>query len=218
MAKLLFIILVSFLPIHCFAQAGKSDPLWASSWTEEKEVHKAVVEIWCRLDPFTTTGGSGVLIGGKLAGTAFHVVDGAVEIKVKFHDGTSASARIKNCYADCDFATLEITGDVPATCASSKIAECLPEVGDDVEVCGFSGGSGLRHFSAKVLGTDGQRIVIAGYVAQGDSGGPVFNANGEVVSVVSGGSVWLQGKTVNGKLGGPKVTTPIAGPAVQKFR
>jgi len=158
------------------------------------------------------------MLEGKIAITAFHVIDGAKEIRVKFHDGTWSNAIIKNCHADADFAVLEVTGDIPSTCVRSKIASCSPECGDEVEVCGLSGGLGLRHFNVKVLGVDDNRVVLSGHVAQGDSGGPVFNSSGEVVSVVSGGAIWLKGKTVDGTPGGAKVTTPILGPSVTRFR
>jgi hypothetical protein len=219
MARVIFIILVLVLSAGTLnAQAGKSDKLWSDCWSEDKEHHKAVVGIWCRLDAITTSGGSGCLLEGKSVITAFHVVDGAQEIKVKFHDGTSAVAVLKRCYASDDLAFLELASEPPASCTHSKLSGNTPEIGDEVEVCGLSGGEGLRHFKAKFLGSDESRLVLSGYVAQGDSGGPIFNSSGEVISVVSGGCLWIRNKTVSGKAGGAKVTTPIIGPVAAKYR
>jgi S1-C subfamily serine protease len=199
------------------AQAGKNLEFWSSVWTQDSELHKAVVRISCRLDSITTATGSGCLVEGRDVITAAHVVDGACEIYVLFHDGSKIKAKMKSFNTERDLAILELAEDAPAGCIHSKISDADVEVGESVEVCGFSGGDGLRHFSAKVLGTDGDRVVMSGYVAQGDSGGPIFNHRGEVVSVVSGGCLWLKNQTVNGVAGAAKVTTPILGPAAKRI-
>jgi len=218
MARTLFIIIILCFQSIGLAQSGRNDKLWSDSWSEKKEIHKSVLEIQCRLDAITTSGGTGCLLEGKSAVTAFHVIDGAEEIRVKFHDGTWSNATIKSFDSATDTAFLEITGDIPESCVRSKLSPCPPECGDDVEVCGLSGGKGLRHFNVKVLGSDSKKLVLSGYVAQGDSGGPIFNVNGEVVGVVSGGSIWVRGKTVDGAVNGAKVTTPIVGPLLSVSR
>lgn len=217
MARFLIIIAVLFaLPTTANAQAGKTLELWSSVWTPDRELHKSVVYISCRLDSITTAAGSGCLVEGRDVVTAAHVVDGACEIYVLFHNGVKLKAKMKNFNTERDFAVLELSEDAPEEAVHSKISTDEVSAGDEVEVCGFSGNAGLRHFSSKVLGTDGDRIVMSGYVAQGDSGGPIFNDKGEVVSVVSGGCLWLKNQTVTGEAGAAKVTTPILGPVARK--
>lgn len=217
MARILIIIAVLFtLPATLSAQAGKNLELWSSVWTPDKEIHKSVVYISCRLDSITTCAGSGCLIEGREIVTAAHVVDGACEIYVLFHNGVKLKAKMKSFNTGRDFAILELSEDAPESAVHSKISTEEVAVGEEVEVCGFSGNSGLRHFSSKVLGTDGDRVVMSGYVAQGDSGGPIFNSKGEVISIVSGGCLWLKNQTVTGEAGAAKVTTPILGPVARK--
>lgn len=141
--------------------------------------------------------GSGVLVAaeGKVV-TAAHVVQTADQVTVEFGEGTRVQARVVASDAAADLALLQLervpSGVVPARLGDSDRAE----VGDQVFVVGAP--LGITHtltvghvsarrrpnntfgglVSAELLQTDAA-------INQGNSGGPMFNLDGEVIGIVS---------------------------------
>ncbi|MEN9774267.1 MAG: Periplasmic pH-dependent serine endoprotease DegQ precursor [Pseudomonadota bacterium] len=142
--------------------------------------------------------GTGVVVmeDGTLL-TNLHVVAGADELRVTFSDGSETTAAIKGARPDNDLAILkpaQIPDDLPpATLGSSR--SLLP--GDDVVVVGFPFGVGPSVSAGIVSGlnrqfrTRDEEPALKGLIQfdaaanPGNSGGPLINASGEVVGIVT---------------------------------
>jgi serine protease Do len=132
-----------------------------------------------------------------------HVVENANDVTVVFDDGTQKPARIVGTDDRTDLAVLKVDGltDQPFV----KFAETSPRVGDWVIAMGNPFGLGGT-VTQGVVSAKGRDIGGSGYgdflqidaaVNRGNSGGPTFNMQGEVVGVnaeiysPNGGSVGI---------------------------
>jgi len=144
-----------------------------------------------------TAVGTGVVIDdeGTIL-TNFHVAAATPRLKVTFMDGTEADAQIIGAKPDQDLAVLRpsvIPDDlVPATLASSEGLHS----GDDVVAVGFPFGIGPSASAGVVSGLHrefaGDNGPVISNLIQfdaaanpGNSGGPLVNADGEVVGIVT---------------------------------
>jgi serine protease DegQ len=142
--------------------------------------------------------GSGVVIvdNGTIL-TNLHVVYGARRVKVTFFDGTESDAVLVRLYPENDLAViraLKLPDDLqPATLGAS--ADLRP--GDDVVAVGFPFGIGPSVSAGVVSGLnrsfrspEGNQL-MSGLIQfdaaanPGNSGGPLVNASGEVVGIVT---------------------------------
>lgn len=196
-----FGFLLSILTSVSVAQVGDGSGLW--EWTPLATHHEAIVEI-------SAGGGSGtgVLISVDKSKpvksgyegyclTAWHVVQDDLEsdtVRVRFRNGKGAKGcRVIECDEDKDVAIVWTW--VPAGVVPAKLAEKPIERGDKLEFAGLGGGSKLegviRHFSATASSPSTLEKIFADVpLLPGDSGGPVFNADNEVVGIISGGWFW----------------------------
>lgn len=141
--------------------------------------------------------GSGVLISadGKIL-TAAHVVHMADDIVVEFAGGALVQARVVSADVPADVALLQLEhtppGVEPARLGDSDAAE----VGDQVFVVGAPLGIAhtltVGHLSARrrpnaTFGglMSAELFQTDAAINQGNSGGPMFNMNGEVIGIVS---------------------------------
>lgn len=184
------------------AQAGKETSLW--NWSSASPHHEAIVQI-------ESDGGfgTGVIVrvdtdkpvGGGFEGfclTAWHVVshdEGKREIRIKYRNG-GAAKRCKVVAKDetNDLALLWVW--VPDSIPTATLASKPAINGDEIEIGGLGGGQAsdciLRHFRATAsMATNPYQLFADVPLLPGDSGGPVFNANQEVVGIISGGWFWL---------------------------
>jgi serine protease Do len=131
--------------------------------------------------------------------TNYHVIEDAyragVDVNVITHDGTRYPAQIVGVEADNDVAVLKIdaSGLNAATLGSSdslRVGDTVYAVGNPLGELEFSMTTG--HVSAKdrriVTDSSGESISmfqIDAPVNSGNSGGPVYNARGEVVGIVT---------------------------------
>lgn len=141
--------------------------------------------------------GSGVLIDedGHIA-TAAHVVQTADLVEVEFLDGTKTPAAVVSSDPTADLALLKIDqvprGIKPVPLANSaKVA-----VGTEVFVVGAPYGLGhslsVGHISGRhrndgtgLVAPDAELFQTDTAINQGNSGGPMFDMDGEVVGIVS---------------------------------
>jgi len=146
-----------------------------------------------------TVSGSGFVItsDGYIA-TNYHViseaVDGSYDIKVMLFDGSSYSAKVIGYEEENDIAVLRInaTGLTPVTFADSdkmEIGETVYAIGNPLGELTYTMTSGIVSALDRVITTE-QYISINMFqidaaVNSGNSGGPVINANGEVLGIVS---------------------------------
>src|ERR1700749_411235 len=148
--------------------------------------------------------GSGFFISADgYAVTNNHVVDGADKVEVTTDDGKTFKAKVIGTDARTDLALIKVEGgsDFPFT----KLSEGKPRIGDWVLAVGNPFGlggtvtTGIVSASGRDIGNGpyDDFIQIDAPVNKGNSGGPAFNTNGEVVGVntaifsPSGGSVGI---------------------------
>jgi len=183
------------------AQVGENSGLW--KWTEKLPHHRAIVEV-------TTSGGSGTGVVFQIKEdkpvadgyegyvlTAWHVIQDDIEdskIKVSYRNGRRAkSCKVVQYDEEKDVAVLWVW--VPNDIPSAKLATAPIKHGNTLEFAGLGGGSDLkcciRHFSATASPPSTIEKIFADVpLLPGDSGGPVFNENHEVVGIISGGWFW----------------------------
>jgi serine protease Do len=148
--------------------------------------------------------GSGFFITADgYAVTNNHVVDKAKEVQVTTDDGKSYSAKVIGTDAKTDLALIKVDGrdDFPHV----KFAEQTPRIGDWVLAVGNPFGLGGT-VTAGIVSARGRDIGSGPYddyvqidapVNKGNSGGPTFNMDGNVIGVntaifsPSGGSVGI---------------------------
>jgi serine protease Do len=157
-------------------------------------------------------GGHGVMMGqgsgffispDGYAVTNNHVVDGADKVEVTTDDGKTYAAKVIGTDKRTDLALIKVEGgsDFPF----AKLAEGKPRIGDWVLAVGNPFGLGGT-VTAGIVSASGRDIGNGPYddfiqidapVNKGNSGGPAFNMQGEVVGVntaiysPSGGSVGI---------------------------
>jgi serine protease DegQ len=143
--------------------------------------------------------GTGVVIIDKgVILTNLHVVQGASNIRLTFADGTRSQARVIGAQPENDLAVLQaLTVPDDLVAASLRSSADLRE-GDLVVAVGFPFGIGpstsagvVSGLKREYAGADGKRVI--GNLIQfdaaanpGNSGGPLVNAEGEVVGIVTG--------------------------------
>lgn len=143
--------------------------------------------------------GTGVVILDKgVILTNIHVVDSAARISVTFADGLESDAELTGTRPEDDLAVLQakaLPDDLqPATLQSTAGLS----LGDHVTAVGFPFGVGPSVSSGVVSGLarefrspEGKRLLtnliqFDAAVNPGNSGGPLVNATGEVVGIVTG--------------------------------
>jgi serine protease Do len=132
-----------------------------------------------------------------------HVVDGATDVTITLEGGKTVPAKIIGTDKKTDLALLKITE--AGTYPNVQFSEGMPRVGDWVIAIGNPFGLGGT-VTAGIVSARGRDIGSGPYddylqidaaVNRGNSGGPTFNARGEVVGVntaiysPSGGSVGI---------------------------
>ncbi len=152
-------------------------------------------------DPYQRTSygslGSGVLVDESgIILTAAHVVQVASAILVEFADGQQLKAEVHKIAPEADIAVIKTIGK-PKNPTVAKLANSdLVNVGDPIYIIGSP--MGLYH-SLSVGYVSGRHTENLDFsrtgkieffqtdaaINQGNSGGPMFNINGEVIGIVS---------------------------------
>src|SRR5206468_9743487 len=148
--------------------------------------------------------GSGFFISPDgFAVTNNHVVDGADKVEVTTDDGKTYTAKVIGTDARTDLALIKVAGRTDF--AFAKLSDGNPRIGDWVLAVGNPFGLGGT-VTAGIVSARGRDIGNGPYddfiqidrpVNQGNSGGPAFNTEGEVMGVntaifsPSGGSVGI---------------------------
>jgi serine protease Do len=148
--------------------------------------------------------GSGFFISADgYAVTNNHVVDGADKVEVTADDGKTYSAKVIGTDARTDLALIKVEGG--SNFPFAKLSDGKPRIGDWVLAVGNPFGLGGT-VTAGIVSASGRDIGNGPYddfiqidapVNKGNSGGPAFNTEGEVIGVntaiysPSGGSVGI---------------------------
>ena len=148
--------------------------------------------------------GSGFFISADgYAVTNNHVVDGATKVEVTTDDGKTYSAKVIGTDARTDLALIKVDGG--SNFPFAKLSDAKPRIGDWVLAVGnpFGLGGTVTAGIVSAMGRDigngpyDDFIQIDAPVNKGNSGGPAFNTDGDVVGVntaiysPSGGSVGI---------------------------
>ena len=138
--------------------------------------------------------GSGVIISqdGYIL-TNNHVINGANSVKVRLRDGTEYDATIIGSDSDNDIALLKVnaTGLSPATFGDSNslaVGDYVVAIGNPLGELGGTVTDGIiSALARKVTIEDTQMTLLQtnAQVSPGNSGGGLFNANGELVGIVN---------------------------------
>jgi S1-C subfamily serine protease len=157
-------------------------------------------------DDITQTDQFGQTQSGQAAGSGFvltadgyivtndHVVDGATNITVDFHDGSSAKARVVAADPNGDLAVLKVdrTGLTPlplGSSASLQVGDQLVAIGNALDL---SGGPTVTTGIVSATGRSLQEengVTLADMIQTdtainpGNSGGPLLNMAGQVVGI-----------------------------------
>ena len=160
--------------------------------------------------------GSGVIIDaqGDIL-TALHVVQGASTIKVTFADGSTAAASVTSSDASHDIAVLTPSTLPAVSCrrcsaAAPRSATQIFVVGNPLDLVGSLSAGVVSGFNRSFPPADGQSlsgmIQFDAAVNPGSSGGPLLNAKGQVIGIVTG----LANPAGNDEFAGIGFAVPIA--------
>jgi S1-C subfamily serine protease len=167
-------------------------------------VHRSIVRVRAIGDGLEhdeymqSAAGTGVVVvDSGLILTSLHVVAGASRIRVHFADGLESDARVVSTQPENDLAVLQAE-DVPDDLMPATVrpaSDVMP--GDEVIAVGFPFGIGPSVSAGVVSGVKreyrspsggrvlGNLIQFDAAVNPGSSGGPLVNASGEVVGIVT---------------------------------
>ena len=135
--------------------------------------------------------GSGFIIDqGGLIVTNNHVIDGADEVMVTLNDGRELEAEVIGADPDTDLAVLQVESETPLPVARFADSESV-RVGDAVIAIGNPFGlggtvtAGIVSAKAREIGAGryDDFLQIDAPINRGNSGGPTFNLEGEVIGV-----------------------------------
>jgi serine protease Do len=145
----------------------------------------------------TITGGSGFIVDeGRKIVTNKHVIEGGKEFAIRTGLGEVIRAKVVFISDTDDLAILELSKPLPADRAIPTAAYAKPRVGRDVVVMGYPLwyilGEGSPSLTSGVvskgtgMGDDRNTFQLTAKVNKGNSGGPVFDLNGNVVGITVG--------------------------------
>lgn len=192
--------------------AAAPPPLTDTLSQDTREVFNVARPATVRIEQLGPSG-SGGLQGGLGTGflisgdgeimTAYHVIDGAELIRVKTLTGKTYRARVTAFDNAADVALLKI--DTKTALPFLPLASRTARIGERVLAIGNSGGDFLQARTGRLLRL-GARAGQADFpqntfemtapLAPGDSGGPILNADGQVMGVVSYVRVNDAGETI----------------------
>jgi S1-C subfamily serine protease len=174
---------------------GTGTGLW--NWSPPAAHHKSVVRIYVAITKGRKTKwymGSGVIVRRTATHyeilTCYHVVEGAEKYVTAFSDkGVAVEGRVLKSLSTEESDTALISVPIPKNSVLQpvKIADDSPKSGDRLECLGYGGSSKLLRTFYSVSGpmTNRQRTIVYQSFAPGDSGGPVFNDDKELVGLMS---------------------------------
>ena len=135
--------------------------------------------------------GSGFIVDKSgLIVTNYHVISNAQEIQIKFSDGTTTKATVVGTDPKTDLAVLKVNVEKDlehvklGNSDDAKVGEWVLAIGNPF---GLGGSVSVGIISARArdinIGTASEFIQTDAAINRGHSGGPLFNARGEVIGV-----------------------------------
>jgi len=134
--------------------------------------------------------GSGFVIDASgIIITNAHVIDKADEITIKFHDGTELDAELIGKDKKLDVAVLKVTSDKPLAHvefgddSKSRIGDWVVAIGNPYGLGGTLTAGIISARNREIGGTYDDYIQTDASINRGNSGGPLFNLDGEVIGI-----------------------------------
>jgi serine protease Do len=143
-------------------------------------------------DRMVSSLGSGFIIDGRegIIVTNNHVIDGAEEIHINLHDGSTLKAELLGRDTKTDIAVLQVKPRAPlkevrfGSSTSMRVGDWVMAIGNPF---GLGGSVTLGIISAKARninsGPYDDYLQTDASINKGNSGGPLFNMDGEVIGV-----------------------------------
>lgn len=138
--------------------------------------------------------GSGVILttDGYIV-TNYHVVEGAQQITVTLHDDSTYTATVVGADQQSDIALLKIdaTGLTPAVLGDSdsvQVGEVVIAVGNPMGTLGGTVTDGIVSALNRDISVEGNEMTLmqtSAAISPGNSGGGLFNTNGELIGIVN---------------------------------
>ena len=138
--------------------------------------------------------GSGVILttDGYIV-TNYHVVEGARQITVTLHDDSTYTATVVGSDQQSDIALLKIdaTGLTPAVLGDSdsvQVGEVVIAVGNPMGTLGGTVTDGIVSDLNRDISVEGNEMTLmqtSAAISPGNSGGGLFNTNGELIGIVN---------------------------------
>ncbi len=195
MKYLLKLVFVLFLTPAAFAEDTNFADLYEKHSDSVVTIYTATISNSRGMPKAAQGVGSGVLIENDQIMTAAHVVDGAHIIDVLFTDGKRIKADVIASLDASDVALLQLRKPHPNPTVAVLADSDLARVGSKVFIIGSPFGISqtlsVGHLSGRMnrgLLADGASIEFLQTdtaINKGNSGGPMFNTDGEVIGIVS---------------------------------
>ena len=138
--------------------------------------------------------GSGVILttDGYIV-TNYHVVEGAQQITVTLHDDSTYTATVVGSDQQSDIALLKIEADglTPAVLGDSdnvQVGEVVIAVGNPMGTLGGTVTDGIVSALNRDISVEGNQMTLmqtSAAISPGNSGGGLFNTNGELIGIVN---------------------------------
>lgn len=138
--------------------------------------------------------GSGVILttDGYIV-TNYHVVEGAQQVTVTLHDDSTYTATVVGADQQSDIALLKIdaTGLTPAVLGDSdsvQVGEVVIAVGNPMGTLGGTVTDGIVSALNRDISVEGNEMTLmqtSAAISPGNSGGGLFNTNGELIGIVN---------------------------------
>lgn len=218
-------ILATLMIVFLFAAQTAAQDYW--KWSPDSVHHDSIVRV------LTPRGyGTGCIIEKDLVLTAYHVIDGLEyaegKVSIKFANLLipiiDSETSVISFDKDLDVALIKCD---TMNLAPFKVSEGKVSGGEKLELCGYGAGStifsDLRHFYGNTndFASNDTFLCVIAPLLPGDSGGPILNADHELVSINSHGKGWYDNRPVlNDDSIVVKPTWPAMGPQpelLQKF-
>ena len=186
MKRFAITIVASFIALVCFAQGHNS----------KEGSHRGFQNPYEQQQP-SAWSGSGIALGNKVFATNHHVVDGATELYIYFPETkTKYKAEVVVVDATNDLAIVKVSDPSFSGFPVIKYGfkKAVEDVGMGVFVLGYplvdTMGEEIKLTTGVVSSRSGfqgnpSQYQISAPVQPGNSGGPLFNDNGELIGIVS---------------------------------
>ena len=134
--------------------------------------------------------GSGFVLPGGVVVTNRHVLDQPLQVTVSTWDGRSLDAQVTGVANDSDLALLELSD--ARGLPTAQLRHRPLEDGEVVHAVGYPGGGAVAvtegevvgRASGELLGEPADVIRVDADIRLGNSGGPLFDEDGQVVGVI----------------------------------